>query len=125
MRTILKYATAVVLTGAVAMAAASPSEARNWRHGGSHHGGWNNGGAVIGGLAAGALLGAAVAGAANSGYYGSGYYGYADGPGYAPGYAYGPGYGYGAPSPYYRYGNPYRDSCAIDMGYGRLDYSSC
>jgi hypothetical protein len=111
MRTILKYTAAVVLTGAIALASAAPSEARYWRNG-----------AAIGGFAAGAIVGAAVAGAASGGYYGN--------PGYAPGYYdsgyVDPGYAY-APAPVYGYGyrNNYRPQCAIDMGYGKLDYSGC
>lgn len=98
MRLALKYAAAVALTGALALAAATPSEARHWRNG-----------AAIGGFAAGALIGAAAASAANNGYYyGPGYYepGYAYAPGYAyyePGYAYEPDYAYVA-APTYRYG---------------------
>jgi hypothetical protein len=72
MRTYLKYAAALALTGALAVAAATPSEARHGR----------NAAAAGIGFVAGALLGAAAA--ANSGYY--------DGPGfyYGPSY-YGPG----------------------------------
>jgi hypothetical protein len=75
MKTIWKIATAIAVTGAVALTAATPSEAR-YRHRG----------AAIGlGIVAGALVGSAIV---NNGYYG-GYYG----PGYyGPGpYAYGPG----------------------------------
>jgi hypothetical protein len=112
MRTIIKYATAVTLTGALAVAMATPSQARHW-----------HGGAVIGGFAAGALIGAA----ATSGYYGGpGYY-------YGPDYAYAPGpYVYGEdayayePAPYARsYSYDGGSSCAGDLGYGRPDYSSC
>jgi hypothetical protein len=77
MKTILKYATAVALTGALALSAATPSEARDGR----------NAAAAIG-FGAGALVGAAVAGSAyNNGYYNNGYYG-DQGYAYAPGYAY-------------------------------------
>ena len=80
MKTVLKYAAAVALTGALALAAATPSEARNGR----------NAAAAIG-FGAGALVGAAVAGSAyNNGYYGPGY-------GYAPGYYAEPGYAYEEP----------------------------
>jgi hypothetical protein len=79
MRTFIKYAGAVTLAGALALAAATPSQAR-W------HG---RGAAIAGGFVAGALVGAAVA---NNGYYGPGYY-------YAPEYDYAPGYAY-APGPY-------------------------
>jgi len=95
MKTILKYATGVALTGALAMAAVTPSEARNGR----------NTAAAIG-FGAGAVVGAAAASSAyNNGYYGY----YAD-----PGYAYAPGYAYDSvpayddsyayePAPRYRY----------------------
>ena len=73
MRTIMKYATAAALTGALAMAAATPSEARNGRN------------AAAIGFGVGAIAGAAVASSA----YNYGYYGY-----YDPGYAYAPGYVY-------------------------------
>ena len=99
MKTIFKYATAAALTGALALAAVSPSEAR---------GGRNTAAAV--GFAAGALVGAAAANAANSGYYyGPGPYYYDPGPAYyGPGpYAYErvyvePGPVYYAPQPVYR-----------------------
>ncbi|MCK9918668.1 hypothetical protein MXD81_57045 [Microbacteriaceae bacterium K1510] len=114
MKTVFKFAAAAALTGALAVAAVTPSEARNGR----------NAAAAIG-FGAGALIGAAAA-TANSGYY----YGpgYAYGPGYyayEPGYAYEPAPVYVAPSYGYGYRNNYRPSCAIDMGYGRLDYSGC
>src|SRR5450759_3714555 len=96
MKSIFKYADAATLAGALALAAASPSEARGGRNA-----------AAFGGFAAGALLGAAVVGSQyNNGYYGgSGYYGPGDGygpgydaqPGYAPGYAYEPEPVYVAP----------------------------
>ena len=100
MKTIMKYAATAALTGALALAAASPGEARNGRN------------AAAIGLGVGAVVaGAAIAGSAyNNGYYG--YYGdpgYAYGPGYAyaPGYAYDDGYAYGsyayAPAPAYGY----------------------
>lgn len=83
----LKFAAAAVLTGALAMAAATPSEARSGRTA-----------AAAGiGFAAGAVVGAAAANAArNNYYYGPGYYepGYA----YEPAYVYEPGYAY-APGP--------------------------
>jgi hypothetical protein len=102
MRTLSKYAAAATLTGALALVAATPSQAR-W---GGHH--WHgNGAAAAIGFGAGALLGAA---AANT-YYGPQYY--------APGpYAYEPGpdyyapessYGYAAPAPRY-YGYPSNSS---------------
>jgi hypothetical protein len=94
MKTWIKYTAAVALTGAMALAAATPSEARNGRN------------AAAIGFGVGAVAGAAIASSAyNGGYYG--YYG-------EPAYAYGPGYtydsyGYGydgyayAPAPSYRY----------------------
>ena len=93
MKTFLKYASAVALTGALALAAATPSEARHGRN------------AAAIGFGVGALAGAAIASSA----YNNGYYGYYDEPGYgyAPGYAYdsGPVYGsYGyEPAPTYGY----------------------
>lgn len=116
MKTVLKYTAAAVLTGALAMAVATPSEARSGRTA-----------AAAGiGFAAGAVVGAAAANAANSSYYyGPAYYDY--GYAYEPAYVYEPAPVYVAPS-YgyrYRYSNPYRPYCAVDMGYGRLDYSNC
>jgi hypothetical protein len=102
MKTIFKFATTVALTGALALAAASPSEARNGRN------------AAAIGFGVGALAGAAIASSA----YNNGYYGYYADPGYAyaPGYAYDTapvydsyaydGYAY-APAP--RYGYRYYD----------------
>jgi hypothetical protein len=93
MNTIFKYATAAALTGALALAAASPSEARNGRN------------AAAIGFGVGAVAGAVIAGSD----YNSGYYGYYGEPGYAysPGYAYG-SYGYDSyayePAPVYGYG---------------------
>ena len=75
MNTIVKYAAAATLTGALALASAMPSQARNGR----------NAAAAIG-FGAGALVGAAAAGAAyNNGYY------YGDAYAYEPGYVYAPG----------------------------------
>ncbi len=60
MNTIFKYATAAALTGALALAAASPSEARNGRN------------AAAIGFGVGAVAGAVIAGSAyNNGYYGT------------------------------------------------------
>src|SRR6478609_3954516 len=85
MNTIFKYATAAALTGAIALAAASPSEARNGRN------------AAAIGFGAGAIAGAAIASSAyNGGYYG--YYG-------DPGYTYAPAYRYSR----YGYDSPYLD----------------
>jgi len=61
MKTLFKFAIAATLTGALAFAAVTPSQARNGR----------NGAAAIG-LGAGVLVGAAIANS-NNGYYGSGY----------------------------------------------------
>ena len=79
MNTIVKYAAAATLAGALALAFAMPSQARDGR----------NAAAAIG-FGAGALVGAAAAGGAyNNGYYGDAY-------AYEPGYAYQPGYVYDA-----------------------------
>jgi len=89
MNSIVKYVTAAILTGAIALAAATPSQARHGRN------------AAAIGFGAGAIVGAAAASAAyNNGYYGPGYYGYAYAPGYAYDYvpAYGGSYYYGANS---------------------------
>lgn len=89
MNTIVKYAAAATLTGALALASAMPSQARD---------GWN--GAAIG-FGAGALVGAAAAGAAyNNGYY------YGDAYAYEPGYVYAPGPTYVVPDNSYAYGPP-------------------
>ena len=101
MKRFIKYTAAAALTGALALAAATPSEARNGRN------------AAAIGFGVGAVAGAAIASSAyNGGYYGYGYYdepAYAYSPGYAyeaPGYAYEP-YGYDGyayePAPRYRY----------------------
>ena len=96
MKTIFKYAATVALTGALALAAASPGEARNGRN------------AAAIGFGVGAVAGAAIASSAyNNGYY-YGDPGYAYGPGYAyaPGYAYDDAYAY-APAPAYGYRSHY------------------
>ena len=72
MKTFIRYAAAATLAGALAVAMATPSQARHGRNA-----------ALIGGFAAGALIGAAAANG-GYGYYGPGY-GY-----YGPGYAGGP-----------------------------------
>jgi len=103
MKTVFKYAVTASVAGALALAAASPSEARNGR----------NAAAIGFGVAA--VAGAAIA---SSAAYNSGYYGYYGDPGYAygPGYAYAPGYdSYAyAPAPAYGYGYRYAPS----YGYG-------
>jgi hypothetical protein len=92
MKTWIKCTAVVALTGAIALAAATPSEARNGRN------------AAAIGFGVGAVAGAAIASSA----YNSGYYGYYDEPTYvyAPGYAY-DSYGYDsyayAPAPRYQY----------------------
>lgn len=97
MRNIAKFAAAATFAGALAISAATPSQAAGGRHA-----------AAAIGFGAGALVGAAVASAATAPYYG-GYYGpdYAYGPGYTyyGDYAYEPGYTY-APAPAYTYAAP-------------------
>ena len=79
MKTLIKYTAAVALTGTMALAAATPSEARNGRN------------AAAIGFGVGAIAGAAIASSAyNGGYYGYGGYGYYD----EPAYVYSPGYVY-------------------------------
>ncbi len=111
----MKVAAAVALTGAIALAAASPSEARHGR----------NAAAAIG-FGAGALLGAAVANS-NNGYYRDGYYGepvyYGSGSyAYEPRYE-GRSYRRGAEHTD-QFGNPI-PSCANLGLYGRVDYGAC
>lgn len=114
MRTTMKYATALALTGALAVAAATPSQARHW----------HNGAAIGVGIAAGALAGAAIAGA-NSGYYYGPDYGpdYAYDPGYAGDYAYEPAPAYYGPRYYYnRSGRNWRDCTSSP---GSVHYVPC
>ena len=93
MKTILKYTTAAVLAGAVALSMASPSQARNGRNA-----------AAIGGFVAGAAIGAAVANSNNGYYYNDPGYAYQPGYAYEPSYAYQPSYGYDvAARPVYPY----------------------
>jgi hypothetical protein len=85
---------------------------------------WRRGGGIAAGFAAGALAGAAIGAAAAPRYY------------YGPGYGYGSGYPaygaygyegpvtYGAPVYGSSYAYPYQ-TCGVDAGYGRWDYSSC
>ena len=96
MKTFTKFAVAAVMAGAVALAAASPSEARDGRN------------AAIIGFGAGAVVGAAAANSYNNGYYADRGY-YAD-PGYAydSGYAYEPAPMYVEPAPTYYQSRPYR-----------------
>lgn len=94
MNKFLKFAGSATLIGALALASAMPSEARNGR----------NAAAAVG-FGAGALVGAAATGAAyNNGYYYGGDYAYE--PAYAGDYAYEPGYVY-APAPAYSYDEYY------------------
>jgi hypothetical protein len=111
MKTVIKYAVAATMAGALALAAATPSVARDGR----------NAAAAIG-FGAGALVGAAVAGSAyNNGYYGPSY-GY--GPGYyaEPGYAYEPAPVYVAPRRAYRSGGCW---IATDTTRGYGYYGPC
>ncbi|HET7804237.1 MAG TPA: hypothetical protein VFL53_08345 [Pseudolabrys sp.] len=93
MKMFTRYTAAVALTGALALAAATPSEA------------WNGRNAAAIGFGVGAIAGAAIASSAYNGGY---YYGYYDAPAYAysPGYVY-DSYGYDSyayvPAPRYRY----------------------
>jgi hypothetical protein len=106
----MKYAVALTLAGALAVAVATPSQARWYRH---HYRGVD---AAIG-LGVAGLVGAAVAGS----YYGPGYYG----PGYAYGpgpYAYDPGPVYVQPMPSYRSGGCWHVTDS-DRGYGY--YGAC
>ena len=95
MNTIIRYATAAALTGALALAAATPSEARNGRN------------AAAIGFGVGAVAGAVIAGSAyNNGYYGDtvsratptrpvshmNSYAYEPAPAYGYGYTYAPAY---------------------------------
>ena len=101
MRTISKYAATAALTGALALAAATPSQAR-W-----HGDGWHNGAGAAIGFGIGAMVGAAAANSAydNGYYYGDDGYAYAPDAAYAYdyaapdyGYAYVPGPGWQTPS---------------------------
>ena len=114
MRTILKYAAAVALTGALAVAAATPSEARHGR----------NAAAGIG-FVAGALIGSAIVGA-NNGYYEPSY-GYAPGYYAEPAYAYEPETVYVAPRRVYRSGDGAGNGCwhATDTTRGYGYYGAC
>ena len=107
MKTMFRYAAAATLAGALALAAATPSEA---------HDGRNAAALIV--FGAGALIGAAIANSANYGYYYAPSYGYAPGY-YADTYAYEPAPVYIAPAPrYYRGGYSGRS----DAGY---NYSNC
>lgn len=104
MKTFLKYAGVIGVAGVMALAATSPSQARDGRNA-----------AAIGGFVAGAAIGAAAANANNGYYYNRGY-------AYEPGYVYDGGpYAY-EPAPTY-YGGPaaaptyYSGPGYVDSGY--------
>jgi hypothetical protein len=87
MNKFVKFAGGVTLIGALALASAMPSQARNGR----------NAAAAVG-FGAGALVGAAAAGATyNNGYY------YGDAYAYEPDYAYAPDATYAVPDDSYAY----------------------
>ena len=109
MNKFVKFAVAATMTGAFALALASPSEARNGRNA-----------AAIGGFAAGAVLGAAIANP-NNGYYGGPGYYYQE-PVYAPGYAYEPAPVYVSPRRGYRGGGCW---IATDTSRGYGYYGAC
>ena len=131
--TLAKTSIALALAGAVTLAAATPTLARDGRS-------WGAAGA---GFVAGAVVGATVANSRASYGYGPGYsaYGYAPGSAYGA-YAYAPGSGYDAyayapgsdayaSAPGYtgsgRFGSydaGYR-SCAVDGNYNKTDYGAC
>lgn len=108
LKTVAKGIATLGIAGTLALAVATPSQAR-WHHRG-------DAAAAAGiGFAAGAVVGAA---ATSNAYYGPGYYG--------PAY-YGPGYGAYAYEPAYTYTYGYRQSpsCVGDGGYGRPDLGAC
>jgi hypothetical protein len=97
MKTLFKLAAAATLTGALALAAVTPSQARDGR----------NAAAAIG-FGAGALVGAAAASANNGYYYGPGY-AYNPGPAYyGDDYAYEPAPIYVEPAQTYYYSGRYQ-----------------
>jgi hypothetical protein len=114
MKTILRFTGAAVLTGALALAAVTPSQARDGR----------NAAAAIG-FGAGALVGAAAASANNGYYYGDP--GYAYGPAYySDDYAYEPGPAYVEPAPTYYYSGRYRHSGqTCGQSPGSMNYTAC
>jgi hypothetical protein len=109
MRRFTKCAAALALSGALAVTAATPSQARHGRNA-----------ALIGGLAAGALIGAAAANASSGYYYGPGYY-------YEPDYAYEPAPVYVAPEPVYVVPRSYYRGCwhVTDSSRGYGYYGAC
>jgi hypothetical protein len=88
---------------------------------------WRRGGGIAAGVAAGVIAGAAIGAATAPRYYGPGYgYSYGayayDAPVYG-GPVYGPAYGSSA---YYNGSYAYpNQTCGVDAGYGRWDYSQC
>ena len=105
LKTVAKGIAMLGVAGALAIAAATPSQAR-WHH---------HGGAAAAGI--GFAAGAAVGAVAASNAYGPGYYG--------PSY-YGRGYGAYAYEPAYTYGYQQQSpSCIGDGGYGRPDLGAC
>jgi hypothetical protein len=119
------------LAAAMALAAATPSEARNGRNAAAI-------GAGVAGFAVGAAVGSAAA--ANAGYYNNGYYyggqptyGYYSEPAYVDSYAYAPRARYygGDPSGYYapaygyprsyRQNGPAREDALTGTGAGFID----
>jgi hypothetical protein len=128
MNNIMKTAAAVGIAGAMALAGATPSMARDW-HNYRNHSGWHNGAAVgaaaAGGLVAGAALGAAAA-TANGGYnYGNNYAynGYYEG----DAHTFHPGFNSNAQAGYNSYGyQPGYNSYGYQPGYnsyGSADFN--
>ena len=113
MTRISKYAAAAVFTGALALAAATPSQAR-W-HGGHGHG-WHNGASAAIGFGVGALAGAAAANAAYPDYYG-----YDDG--YTGAYAYKPESNYYGSR--YDYGRSDRNRRDCTLSPASINYVPC
>ncbi len=117
MNTIVKYAAAATLTGALALASAMPSQARDGR----------NAAAAVA-FGAGALVGAAVAGAAyNNGYYYGNAYAYEPGYAYQPGYVYDadPGYVYEPGPVYYGVAPAYNHQYDCTVSPASRMYNSC
>jgi hypothetical protein len=117
MKRVSKYAAAAVVTGALALAAATPSQARWYGHHGYYHGHYHAGPAAAIGFGVGALFGAAAA----SSYYDNGYYDY--------GYAYAPDAGYAYAAPRYDYfDNPYanpHEGPGCIQSPGSINFTGC
>ena len=110
-----KIVTAAVLTGALAVVTATPSEARWFGRG------WGWGAPVAAGIGlglAGAAIATAAVGPGYGGYYGYGYPAYGYGYGYDYGYPY--AYGYGAPV--VAYGYDYAPPVYAGYGWGGYGY---